>query len=73
MRRFPARRSARWLVPAVALTLAAGAGPLHAQQPQDAAYTAAIREYTTEPFFLTPLVDYLPAAERAALRALLDE
>jgi len=27
----------------------------------DSAYTAKIREYTTEPFFLSPLVDYLPA------------
>src|SRR5688500_1231367 len=30
-------------------------------QPIDSAYTAKIREYTTEPFFLSPLVDYLPA------------
>src|SRR5215211_9534347 len=31
-------------------------------QPIDSAYTAKIREYTTEPFFLSPLVDYLPAS-----------
>ncbi|NJD10235.1 MAG: hypothetical protein FIB01_07255, partial [Gemmatimonadetes bacterium] len=31
-------------------------------QAVDSAYTAKIREYTTEPFFLSPLVDYLPAA-----------
>lgn len=31
-------------------------------QPIDEAYTARIREYTTEPFFLSPLVDYLPAS-----------
>ncbi len=31
-------------------------------QPVDEAYTRKIREYTTEPFFLSPLVDYLPAA-----------
>src|SRR5215218_7159 len=31
-------------------------------QPIDEAYTAKIREYTTEPFFLSPLVDYLPAS-----------
>ncbi len=31
-------------------------------QPIDEAYTKKIREYTTEPFFLSPLVDYLPAA-----------
>ena len=30
-------------------------------QPIDEAYTKKIREYTTEPFFLSPLVDYLPA------------
>ncbi|HJQ21836.1 MAG TPA: M14 family zinc carboxypeptidase, partial [Gemmatimonadaceae bacterium] len=28
----------------------------------DEAYTQKIREYTTEPFFLSPLVDYLPAS-----------
>ena len=33
-----------------------------AQQANDAAYTAKIREYTTEPFFLTELVDHLPAS-----------
>ncbi|HSF99569.1 MAG TPA: M14 family zinc carboxypeptidase, partial [Vicinamibacterales bacterium] len=31
-------------------------------QPVDEAYTAKIKEYTTEPFFLSPLVDYLPAS-----------
>jgi hypothetical protein len=31
-------------------------------QPIDAAYTAKIREYTTDPQFNTPLTDYLPAA-----------
>ena len=31
-------------------------------QPIDQEYTAKIREYTTEPFFLSPLVDYLPAS-----------
>lgn len=29
----------------------------------DAQYTAKIREYTTEPFFLTELVDHLPASD----------
>jgi hypothetical protein len=33
-------------------------------QSLDEAYTAKIREYTTEPFFLTELVDHLPASER---------
>ena len=33
------------------------------KQAIDEAYTKKIREYTTEPFFLSPLVDYLPAAK----------
>ena len=33
-----------------------------AKQEVDADYTAKIREYTTEPFFLTELVDHLPAS-----------
>jgi hypothetical protein len=47
--------------------------PLAAQQPPpfardpklpiDADYTAKIKEYTTEPFFTSPLVDYLPASK----------
>ncbi len=32
-------------------------------QPVDEAYTRKIREYTTESFFLSPLVDYLPASK----------
>src|SRR5947209_7310780 len=32
------------------------------QQPVDEEYTRKIREYTTEPYFLSPLVDYLPAS-----------
>src|SRR5688500_11004721 len=32
-------------------------------QPIDSAYTAKIKEYTTETFFLSPLVDYLPASK----------
>src|SRR5256714_478414 len=31
-------------------------------QPLDEDYTKKIREYTTEPFFMSPLVDYLPAS-----------
>src|SRR4030095_9653735 len=47
--------------------------PLAAQQLQpfvrdpriavDADYTKKIKEYTTEPFFTSPLVDYLPASK----------
>ncbi|HYK90209.1 MAG TPA: M14 family zinc carboxypeptidase, partial [Acidobacteriota bacterium] len=32
-------------------------------QPIDEEYTRKIREYTTKPFFLSPLVDYLPASK----------
>ena len=32
-------------------------------QPVDEAYTAKIRKYTTQPFFSSPLVDYLPASK----------
>ncbi len=50
------------LLGAFALILALQA-PLEAQaQPIDEAYTALIREFTTEEFFLTPLVDHLPAS-----------
>jgi hypothetical protein len=38
------------------------AAPALAQR-NDEAYSAKILEYTTEPFFLTPLVDHLPASE----------
>src|SRR5438045_1907273 len=32
-------------------------------QPVDEEYTRKIREYTTEPYFSSPLVDYLPASQ----------
>src|SRR5207249_12121865 len=32
-------------------------------QPIDEDYTAKIRQYTTEPFFNSPLTDYLPASK----------
>ncbi len=32
-------------------------------QPIDEEYTKKIKEYTTEPYFLSPLVDYMPAAK----------
>ncbi len=35
-----------------------------AAQPNDADYTAKIKEFTTEPYFLTELVDHLPASEK---------
>jgi len=49
--------------------LLAAAAAIHAQkpardpnQPIDEEYTRKIREYTTEPFFNSPLTDYLPAS-----------
>ncbi|HJQ24399.1 MAG TPA: M14 family zinc carboxypeptidase [Blastocatellia bacterium] len=42
------------------LTAKPGRAP---DQPIDEAYTRKIREYTTEPYFLSPLVDYLPASK----------
>ncbi|MGE5199207.1 MAG: M14 family zinc carboxypeptidase [Rhodospirillaceae bacterium] len=55
----------------VALTCASSAGVLaqpnkyarDPKQPVDEEYTKKIKEYTTEPFFLSPLVDYLPASK----------
>ena len=43
--------------------LALFASPLAAQQRMDESYGAKIHEYTTEPFFLTELVDHLPASD----------
>jgi len=37
--------------------------PAAAPQRNDEGYTAKIRQYTTEPFFLTELVDHLPASD----------
>jgi len=45
-------------------SLKSGQAPAVGQQGNDAEYTAKIREYTTEPFFLTELVDHLPASEQ---------
>lgn len=33
------------------------------KQPVDEQYTKKIHEYTTQPFFTSPLVDYLPASK----------
>src|SRR5437763_6024455 len=52
------------------LVALAAAAPAFAQikpgrdpnQPVDEEYTRKIREYTTEPYFASPLVDYLPAS-----------
>jgi hypothetical protein len=56
------RRSARAAVALLVLAAAAPLNPAQAQQPNDEDYTSQIRQYTTEEFFLTPLVDHLPAS-----------
>src|SRR5262245_9563093 len=33
------------------------------KQPIEEAYTAKMKKYTTQPFFTSPLVDYLPASK----------
>ncbi len=57
---------------AALLLIASGSAPLGAQQGKyardpkqaiDEDYTRKIREYTTEPFFTSALVDYLPASK----------
>ena len=48
--------------PAAAADLATARPGRDPHQAIDEEYTKKIREYTTEPFFLSPLVDYLPAS-----------
>jgi hypothetical protein len=51
---------------ALTASVAAGLDSLPQRDPAqaiDEAYTKKIREYTTETFFLSPLVDYLPASK----------
>src|SRR6476620_1791919 len=72
------RRTSRWAVVAalVAATTVPGAAQTPApvsstanpyardpKQPTDEAYTNKMREYTTAPYFSSPLVDYLPASK----------
>src|SRR5690606_3725791 len=54
-------RSARTILASLLFACTYGTA-LHAQQAIDEEYTAQIRQFTTEPFFLTPLVDHLPAS-----------
>ena len=51
--------SAAWAQNAV--NLKPGRDP---KQPIDEEYTRKIREYTTQPFFNSPLTDYLPASSK---------
>ena len=62
----------RWLAPLAVLaplfaqTVQTAAPPQPARDPAQAVdedYTRKIREYTTEPFFNSPLTDYLPASK----------
>jgi hypothetical protein len=55
-----AQATRRASAPADSSFLTPGRSP---DQPIDEAYTKKIHEYTTEPFFLSPLVDYLPASK----------
>ena len=55
-------RTATWLSACVLLLAVAAPTWTQAQQ-LDREYTAKILEFTTEPFFATPLVDHLPASE----------
>ncbi len=63
-------QTVRWV--ALCAIVIAGSAGVEAQpnkyardpkQPIDEEYTRKIKEYTTEPFFLSPLVDYLPASK----------
>ncbi len=61
-------RSLTWLfVLSLAGSVALGDGETaparDPRQPVDEAYTAKIQKYTTEPFFTSPLVNYLPASK----------
>ena len=56
-------RSILSVVSAVCLTLSLWTVPAAAQQKVDEEYTAKIKEFTTDPHFLTSYVNYLPASE----------
>src|SRR5262245_66642224 len=55
-----ARQAASKPAPVDLATARPGRDP---NQPLDEEYTKKIKEYTTETFFLSPLVDYMPAAK----------
>src|SRR5262245_6353147 len=64
---------AAWFAPSLAAQSKSAAGPAMAlttqsfvrdpKIPIDEEYTAKIKEYTTQPFFNSPLTDYLPASK----------
>src|ERR1700730_19038340 len=47
---------------ALPIIAVAFAGTVFAQQPQDPDYAKLVKEWTTRPEFMTPLVDHLPKA-----------
>src|SRR5690348_195889 len=47
---------------AIPIIAVAFAGAAFAQQPQDPDYSKLVKEWTTRPEFMTPLVDHLPKA-----------
>ena len=56
----PAKSTAGKITDADLATAKPGRDP---KQPIDEEYTKKIKEYTTAPYFLSPLVDYMPAAK----------
>jgi hypothetical protein len=56
----PAKRPAKPLTEATLATARPGRDP---NQPIDEEYTKKIKEYTTETFFLSPVIDYMPASK----------
>ena len=66
------KRTARLALSALFIALTGTTGTMQSpanpyardpKQPVDEAYTKKLKEYTTEPFFTSPLVDYLPASK----------
>ena len=57
----------RWRLALVALCVAAGLGTAVAQRPEpeqsDPEFARLVREWTTRPEFLSPLVDHLPVSK----------
>src|SRR6476660_9052667 len=72
MRQLVMRRRAKWALVCAFLAATGLRGGAQSpsnpyardpKQPIDEPYTQKIKEYTTEPFFTSPLVDYLPASK----------
>jgi hypothetical protein len=52
-----------WVAFSSILSLAEDTPGRDPKQPADEEYTKKIRDYTTQPYFISPLVDYLPASQ----------